>query len=113
MIQMPRPCVAITRSPSRGCTWTSRTATAGKLPPLNCAHVPPPSIEIHKPNSVPRNSSDFCTVSSLITCAYPRTPLSGDTMRVHVLPKSVVRYTHGVMSPNVWRSNAAYAVPTS
>src|SRR5258708_37265624 len=31
-------------------------------------------------------------------------------MRVHVLPRSVVRYTHGGMSPNVWRSNAANAV---
>src|SRR5260370_8880682 len=34
-------------------------------------------------------------------------------MRVQLLPKSVVRYTHGVMSPNECRSNAAYAVPGS
>ena len=34
-------------------------------------------------------------------------------MRVQVLPASVVRYTHGVMSPKVWRSKAAYAVALS
>ena len=57
MIQMPRPWVASTRSPSRGCTIRSRTATAGKSPPLNCAHVAPSSGEIHRPNSVPAYSS--------------------------------------------------------
>src|SRR5438067_2175123 len=34
-------------------------------------------------------------------------------MRIHVFPKSCVRYTHGVMSPKLCRSNAAYAVPGS
>src|SRR5258708_22668679 len=34
-------------------------------------------------------------------------------MRVQLLPKSCVRKTHGVMSPNVCRSNVAYAVPGS
>src|SRR5919202_767702 len=34
-------------------------------------------------------------------------------MRVQVFPKSSVRYSQGVMSPNVCRSNAAYAVPGS
>ncbi len=86
MIQMPRPWVARTRSCVRGCTAISRTATLGKLPPLNCAHVLPPSFEIHKPNSVPANRRLGLTVSSLITWAYPRSPCSTPAMRVHVLP---------------------------
>src|SRR5258708_1373330 len=69
MIQMPRPCVAKMRSDSRGCTTMSRTATAGKLLPLYWAQCSPPSMLIHKPNSVPRNSSRGSTVSSLMTCA--------------------------------------------
>ena len=43
MIHMPRPWVAITRSLSRGWTWTSRTATLGKSPPLNACQLAPPS----------------------------------------------------------------------
>ena len=31
MIQMPRPCVAITKSEFLGCTTRSRTETLGKL----------------------------------------------------------------------------------
>ena len=69
MIQMPRPCVASTRSPSRGCTTRSRTATRGKSPPRNSAHCAPLSGEMNKPNSVPRKSKSRRTVSSLITCA--------------------------------------------
>ena len=48
-----------------------------------------------------------------MTWAYPRTPFSGETIRFQVLPESVVRYTHGVVSPKVWRSNAANAVALS
>src|ERR1019366_6088644 len=64
MIQMPRPWVASTRSDSRGCTTMSRTATAGKSLPLYCAHLLPPSTEIHRPNSVPRNRMFGLTVSA-------------------------------------------------
>ncbi len=91
MIQMPRPCVAITRSPSRGCTWISRTATLGKLPPLNSAQVAPESGEIQRPYSVPTKSRPRSTASSLMTWAYPRTPCSGPTIRFQVFPKSAVR----------------------
>ncbi len=68
-IQIPRPCVATTKSESRGCTTMSRTATFGNSCPLYCAHCFPPSRENHNPNSVPKNSSFGTTGSSLITCA--------------------------------------------
>src|SRR5262249_28800675 len=91
----------------------SRTATAGKPVPLYCAHRLPPSMLIHSPNSVPRNSRLRLTGSSLMTCAYPQTPLSGVTSRRHVRPKSLVAKAYGAMSPDMWRSNVAYAAPSS
>src|ERR1700734_3457452 len=45
----------------------SRTATSGTRPPLNCAQRSPPSIEMYRPNSVPRNSRLRLCRSSLIT----------------------------------------------
>src|SRR6266853_1946675 len=112
IIQIPRPCVASTRSDSRGWTTMSRTATEGKPLPLYCAHCLPPSMEIHKPNSVPRKSRLESIVSSVMTCAYPVTPLAALTSGVHVLPKSVVLRRYGFISPKVWRSKVAYAVPS-
>jgi hypothetical protein len=49
----------------------------------------------------------------LITHAQPRTPEDGPTIRSHVFPKSFVANTHGSKSPNVCRSNAAYAAPSA
>ncbi len=81
MIQMPRPCVASTRSDSRGCTTMSRTATAGKSLPLYCAHCPPPSTEIHKPNSVPRKSRRWIDGVFRDDVRVATTPLSFEVQR--------------------------------
>ncbi len=55
MIQMPRPCVASTRSFSRAWIFMSHTGTAGKLP-VSWLQCPPRSVLKKAPNSVPVNS---------------------------------------------------------
>ena len=92
MIQMPRPCVASTRSCVRGCTTRSRTATDGKSLPLYCAQRWPPSMLIHRPNSVPRNSRlgfDGVLLDHVGVAADAVLLRRGSA--VQVLPKSVVR----------------------
>ena len=89
-IQMPRPCVASTRSLSRGWIRKSFTGTVGRFDP-NRTQCAPASIDRKKPNSVPANSrSGFfrSSCTDFTTRSAGRSP----AIDVHVFPKSVDRY---------------------
>ena len=113
MIQIPRPCVAITRSLSRGWIARSRTATPGSSPPVYRDQCCPPSTDTQSPNSVPEKQQlrvDQILLDHVRVPAHRRGVRRRDE-RVQVVPKSVDRYAYGRMSPNVCRSNVAYTVP--
>ena len=105
--QMPRPCVATSRS--LPFTSRSRTEVFGRLFASDC-HVSPSSNDTYTLLSVPANSRPRVTGSGRTTRA--RLPLGSSTGRpamifTQVRPKSRVRYRYGAWSPLKAYSTAA------
>src|SRR5919199_3035305 len=112
-IQIPRPYVPTTRS--LPLITASRYDVVGRFRLSDC-QCAPSSKDTYMPLSVPAKSSPAFLVSARRTRA--KLPLGSFTgrpvvMRVHVCPKSCVRYRYGMLSPERRLSTAAYAPAAS